>query len=82
MLTAIGIPFAFLCSVLMMQFTGVSLNTISLFAFVLVTGIMVDDAVIITWKAVCLRPSGRLTAERFLSLVCSRPWLHGWLPVR
>ncbi|MDJ0815356.1 MAG: efflux RND transporter permease subunit [Desulfobacterales bacterium] len=47
MLTAIGIPFAFLCSVLMMQITGVSLNTISLFAFVLVTGIMVDDAVII-----------------------------------
>ncbi|MGD9372752.1 MAG: efflux RND transporter permease subunit, partial [Desulfobacterales bacterium] len=47
MLTAIGIPFAFLCSVLMMQLTGVSLNTISLFAFVLVTGIMVDDAVII-----------------------------------
>ncbi len=47
MLTAIGIPFAFLCSVLMMKLTGVSLNTISLFAFVLVTGIMVDDAVII-----------------------------------
>jgi HAE1 family hydrophobic/amphiphilic exporter-1 len=47
MLTAIGIPFAFLCSVLMMKLTGVSLNSISLFAFVLVTGIMVDDAVII-----------------------------------
>jgi multidrug efflux pump subunit AcrB len=47
MLTAIGIPFAFLCSVLMMRLTGVSLNNISLFAFVLVTGIMVDDAVII-----------------------------------
>jgi HAE1 family hydrophobic/amphiphilic exporter-1 len=47
MLTAIGIPFAFLCSVLMMKLTGVSLNNISLFAFVLVTGIMVDDAVII-----------------------------------
>ena len=47
MLTAIGIPFAFLCSVLMMRLSGVSLNSISLFAFVLVTGIMVDDAVII-----------------------------------
>ena len=47
MLTSIGIPFAFLCSVLMMHLTGVSLNNISLFAFVLVTGIMVDDAVII-----------------------------------
>ncbi len=47
LLTAVGIPFAFLCSITIMWVTGVSLNTISLFAFVLVTGIMVDDAVII-----------------------------------
>ncbi len=47
MITAVGIPFAFLCSIVIMHATGVSLNTISLFAFVLVTGIMVDDAVII-----------------------------------
>ena len=47
MLTAIGIPFAFLCSILVMKINNVSLNNISLFAFVLVTGIMVDDAVII-----------------------------------
>ncbi len=47
MLTAIGIPFAFLCFVIIMKLSGVSINTISLFSFVLVTGIMVDDAVII-----------------------------------
>ncbi|MDM8553699.1 efflux RND transporter permease subunit [Desulfococcaceae bacterium HSG7] len=47
MLTAVGIPFAFLCSIIIMRVAGVSLNTIALFAFVLVTGIMVDDAVII-----------------------------------
>lgn len=47
LMTAIGIPFAFLCTIMIMHFMGVSLNTISLFAFVLVTGIMVDDAVII-----------------------------------
>ena len=47
LLTAVGIPFAFLCSIIIMHFSGLSLNTISLFAFVLVTGIMVDDAVII-----------------------------------
>ncbi len=47
MLTAVGIPFAFLCSIIIMRIAGVSLNTIALFAFVLVTGIMVDDAVII-----------------------------------
>ncbi len=47
MLTAIGIPFSFLCTMVIMKFTGVSINTISLFSFVLVTGIIVDDAVII-----------------------------------
>ena len=47
MLTAVGIPFAFICSIIIMKVAGVSLNTISLFAFVLVTGIMVDDAIII-----------------------------------
>jgi len=47
MLTAMGIPFAFLCTIIIMHISKVSLNTISLFAFVLVTGIIVDDAVII-----------------------------------
>ncbi len=47
MLTAVGIPFSFICSIIIMKLAGVTLNTISLFAFVLVTGIMVDDAIII-----------------------------------
>ncbi len=47
MLTAIGIPFSFLCTLIIMKLTGVSINTISLFSFVLVSGIIVDDAVII-----------------------------------
>ncbi len=47
MLAAVGIPFAFLTTITIMYLTGVTLNTISLFAFVLVTGIIVDDAVII-----------------------------------
>ncbi len=47
MLTAIGLPFAFLCVAIMMHFTEVSINTISIFSFVLVSGIIVDDAVII-----------------------------------
>jgi HAE1 family hydrophobic/amphiphilic exporter-1 len=48
MLAAIGIPFSFLCSLIIMKLTGVTINTISLFSFVLVSGIIVDDAVIIT----------------------------------
>jgi len=47
MLTAIGIPFSFLSTIVIMNIYGVSLNTISLFSFVLVTGIIVDDAIII-----------------------------------
>ncbi|MBR9979688.1 MAG: efflux RND transporter permease subunit, partial [Desulfatitalea sp.] len=47
MITAIGIPFSFLCALTIMKLTGLTINTISLFSFVLVTGIIVDDAVII-----------------------------------
>jgi len=47
MLTAIGIPFSFLFAVIIIKCTGLSINTIALFSFVLVSGIIVDDAVII-----------------------------------
>lgn len=47
MLTAIGIPFSFLVTLIIVKHTGQSINTISLFSFVLVSGIIVDDAVII-----------------------------------
>ncbi|WP_200907124.1 efflux RND transporter permease subunit [Desulfatitalea tepidiphila] len=47
MLAAIGIPFSFLCAIAIMKLSGVTINTISIFSFVLVTGILVDDAVII-----------------------------------
>ena len=47
MLTAIGIPFSFLVTIIMVKLTRQSINTISLFSFVLVSGIIVDDAAII-----------------------------------
>ncbi len=47
MLTAVGIPFAFLTTIIIVKLSGNSINTISLFSFVLVSGIIVDDAVII-----------------------------------
>ncbi|MBN2645680.1 MAG: efflux RND transporter permease subunit [Desulfuromonadaceae bacterium] len=46
LLTAIGIPFSFLATLILIKLTGHSINTISLFSFVLVSGIIVDDAVI------------------------------------
>ena len=44
---AIGIPISFLGTVLVMPFLGVSVNLISLFAFIIVLGIVVDDAIVV-----------------------------------
>jgi HAE1 family hydrophobic/amphiphilic exporter-1 len=46
-LITVGIPFSFMITMLLMYLTGNSLNEISLFAFVLVTGIIVDDAIVV-----------------------------------
>ncbi len=47
-LVTIGIPFSFMITMLIMYLTGNSLNEITLFSFVLVTGIIVDDAIVVT----------------------------------
>lgn len=47
MLTSIGIPFSILFAVLMNSLFGYSINTITIFSFVLISGIIVDDSVII-----------------------------------
>ncbi len=44
---AFGIPVAFLGALMLAPFLGVSLNLISLFAFLLVLGIVVDDAIVV-----------------------------------
>lgn len=46
-LTTIGIPFAFLVTMGIMYLTGNSINELSLFSFVLVSGIIVDDAIMV-----------------------------------
>lgn len=46
-LITIGIPFSFMMTMILMYLTGNSLNELSLFAFVLVTGIIVDDAIVV-----------------------------------
>lgn len=46
-LVTIGIPFSFMITMLLMYITGNSLNELSLFSFVLVTGIIVDDAIVV-----------------------------------
>jgi HAE1 family hydrophobic/amphiphilic exporter-1 len=47
-LVTIGIPFSFMITMLIMYLTGNSFNEITLFSFVLVTGIVVDDAIVVT----------------------------------
>lgn len=46
-LVTVGIPFAFLVTLILTHLTGNSLNEITLFSFVLVSGIIVDDAIVI-----------------------------------
>ena len=42
-----GIPIAFLGTIMLMPVLGISINMISLFGFILVLGIVVDDAIVI-----------------------------------
>lgn len=44
---SLGIPFSFFGSLFLMPFFDVSINIVSLFSFILVLGIVVDDAVIV-----------------------------------
>ena len=46
-LVTIGVPFSFLVTMILMALTGNSLNEITLFSFVLVSGMVVDDAIIV-----------------------------------
>ena len=44
---AIGIPFTFLLSFFLMQLFGITMNNLSLFALILVLGMVVDDAIVV-----------------------------------
>ncbi|MCZ6562043.1 MAG: efflux RND transporter permease subunit, partial [Deltaproteobacteria bacterium] len=48
LLTGLGIPFAMLGGIVLMSAYGISLNMVSLFGLILVLGLVVDDAVIVT----------------------------------
>lgn len=47
MWVSVGIGVAFMGTLMVLQYTSVSLNMISLFAFLLILGIVVDDAIIV-----------------------------------
>lgn len=54
-----GIPIAFAGAFILMPMTGVSLNMLSLFAFLLVIGVVVDDAIVVGESIHEVRSSGR-----------------------
>ena len=54
----LGIPASFLGSLIILPYTDVSINMISMFAFILVLGIVVDDAIVIGERIFQLREQG------------------------
>ncbi len=48
LITALGIPVSFLFASIMLHQTGYTINMVSLFAFLIVLGMIVDDAIIVT----------------------------------
>lgn len=47
-ITALGLPVAFFAAVLLMNIFGITINSFSLFAIIIVLGMIVDDAIIVT----------------------------------
>lgn len=56
--SAFGIPFSVLVSMIFFHIMGISINTISLGGLILVIGIIVDDAIVITEKIFSLKSQG------------------------
>jgi HAE1 family hydrophobic/amphiphilic exporter-1 len=56
---ALGIPFALLASGIFLYFTGQTLNQISMFAFVMALGIVVDDAIVVGENVFAHREMGK-----------------------
>ncbi|MFQ5487142.1 MAG: efflux RND transporter permease subunit [Gammaproteobacteria bacterium] len=48
LITALGIPVSFLFATIMLNYFGYTINMVSLFAFLIVLGMIVDDAIIVT----------------------------------
>jgi multidrug efflux pump subunit AcrB len=48
LVTAMGIPFAFLTALIFMSFFGVSLNLLTMFGLIIVLGMIVDDAIVVS----------------------------------
>lgn len=60
---SLGIPISFLGSLLFLQVMGVSINMVSMFAFIVTLGIVVDDAIVVGENVYFYRQRGMLWFE-------------------
>ena len=74
--TAMSVPFALFGSLILLPYFGISINAISLAGFVLVLGLLVDDAIVVAEKITHYREKG-LPAEQ----AALRGVMAMWRPV-
>ena len=58
LLIALGEPFAFLGTIMVLYYTGNSINLISMMGLIIVSGILVDDSIVVTENAVSMVEKG------------------------
>ena len=63
LLIALGEPFAFLGTIWILHLTGHSINLISMLGLIIVSGILVDDSIVVTENAVRLVEEGKSPKE-------------------
>ncbi|MBT8116291.1 MAG: efflux RND transporter permease subunit [Gammaproteobacteria bacterium] len=63
LITAMGIPVSFLVAVVTIYYLGYTLNMVSMFAFLIALGLIVDDAIIVTENVYRHMEAGKPAAE-------------------
>lgn len=70
---ALGIPISFMATFLFMSQTGTTLNTISLFGFMIALGIIVDDAIVVGEQTRAYQQAG-MDAQSAATLAAKKMW--------
>lgn len=63
LITALGIPIAFLVAIIALHYSGYTINMVSLFAFLIALGLVVDDAIIVNENIFRHMEAGATAAE-------------------
>ena len=76
LLTAIGIPFSFLGTLIFFHVTGVSLNLLTMMGLIIVLGMLVDDAIVVIENTMRYIEKGYNSTEAAIKATCQI-----WQPV-